>query len=507
MGIFDRALNLFAPAKAASNELARVKASRLREVRNAYDAASVGRRTQHWRSGGMDFNADLSLSLAKLRNIARDMGQNNAYAVKAKMTVANNVVGAGIVPRIQARNKRTAEIVRQHFETTAIDAAGRRNLYGLQSLAMAMVVESGECLVRMRRRDVRLDKIGLPFQLQIMEPDYLDTGKNGVLPNGNSVILGVEYDSVQTSKRVAYWLFPQHPGALVSTGSMTAVSERVDAAFVAHIFRDEGRGDQTRGVTWFAPVILRMRDFADYTDAQLVRQKIAACFAAFIVSNEDAGVPLTTDENETYQVESFEPGMIERLRLGEDVKFADPPSAADFGPYASVTLREIASGLGIPYESLTGDYSQVNFSSGRMGWIEFQRNIDAWRWNMFIPQFLDVLVGWTNDALAAMNGAAMQPASAAPTVKISWTPPKREMINPKEETATARDMVRSGLSSLSDQIRQLGSDPMEVFDEMASDNAALDARNLIIDSDPRNRTAQGNPTDMGQAAAPAPPAA
>lgn len=37
--------------------------------------------------------------------------------------------------------------------------------------------------------------------------------------------------------------------------------------------------------------------------------------------------------------------------------------------------------------TLSGDLSQINYLSGRMGWIEFQRSIDAWRWRMFIPQF------------------------------------------------------------------------------------------------------------------------
>jgi capsid protein len=35
-------------------------------------------------------------------------------------------------------------------------------------------------------------------------------------------------------------------------------------------------------VPWFAPVILKLRDLDDYDDAELVRKKIEACFAAFV---------------------------------------------------------------------------------------------------------------------------------------------------------------------------------------------------------------------------------
>jgi capsid protein len=49
------------------------------------------------------------------------------------------------------------------------------------------------------------------MRLQVLEPDYLDTSRNGIVgPSGGPIIDGVEFD--KQGRRVAYWLFTSHPG-------------------------------------------------------------------------------------------------------------------------------------------------------------------------------------------------------------------------------------------------------------------------------------------------------
>src|SRR5262249_35547454 len=148
------------------------------------------------------------------------------------------------------------------------------------------------------------------------------------------------------------------------------------------------RAGQVRGVPWGSSVLLKIRDFDDYDydDAQLMRQKIAACFAGFLMDKE---VPEASSDHET-GLEHINPGTIAKLPPGKEIVFGNPPVVGlEYQPYATVTLRSIATGFDVPYESLTQDYSQVNFSSGRMGWLEFHRNIEQWRWHMMIPNFCD----------------------------------------------------------------------------------------------------------------------
>jgi lambda family phage portal protein len=477
VGFFDSLASYIAP-RATLNQ------SAVQSARMAYDAATRGRRSQGWRVVSTDANTELLGANSRLRDVARDMVRNVPLASRAKHVITHNIVGAGIIPTVSAKDAATRErlekLLKAHFDTTACDAYGRHDLYGLQNLAMGCVVESGEALVRYRPRR-REDGLPLPFQLQVMEPDYLDSSISGPQPNGNHAVQGIEYNPF--GKIVSYHLFSEHPGSM-ATFSLP-VSKSVPAEFVSHIFYTSRPG-QARGVSWFAPVILRMRDRADFADAHLMRQKIAACFAAFIRSTE--GNDGIAEQETGYPIESLEPGMIERLNDGEDVTFGNPPQVGDYGEYIKAQDREIAAGLGISYEALTGDLSNVNFSSGRMGWLEFQRSIDAWRNFMLTPQMLHPVGKWFLDAAQVQTGRA--------DASIVWTAPRREMISPQQEVPAIRDAIRAGLTSRANEQRKLGFDPADLDAEIAADNARADDAGLIFDSDPRRVTNAGNPVMM-----------
>jgi lambda family phage portal protein len=489
LNALDRLVGYISPARGAKRAEARARMSALTQARNYYEGATTGRRGQGWRAVSTDANGEIRGANQRLRDVARDMCRNNPHAVRAKELIAHNVVGKGIIPSVVCDIERARvqleDLLKAHFDTTACDAEGRHTLYGLQDLAMKTVAESGEVIIRLRPRRPE-DRLPLPFQLQLMEPDHLDASVDGELSNGNIAVQGVEYTAY--GRIVAYHLFSAHPG--ISSIRSMPKSQRIPAEFVAHVFRTD-RPSQARGVTWFAPVILKLRDFADFSDAQLVRQKIAACFAAFITT-EDAPVTTTNPDTESsYNVESFEPGMIERLRDNEKVTFGQPPQVGDYGEYSRATLREIAAGLGVSYEALTGDLSGVNFSSGRMGWLEFQRNIDAWREHMLLPQMCQKIGEWFFNAAAGEIGRRY-PA------KIVWTAPRREMISPAQEVPPIVQAIRAGLTTLSEEQRKQGFDPDDLLKEYIADVQKLDAAGLILDCDPRRVTQAGNPANPAQ---------
>lgn len=467
----------------AQREMARLRASQIAEARMAYDGASRGRRASGWRAVPSDANTEIAAASSRLRDVARDLVRNNAHATRAVNVITANVIGTGIIPSIVTKRGKQRDALEEklkaHFDTTAVDAEGRHDLYGLQALAMRTIVEAGEVLIRMRPRRTA-DGLPLPFQLQVMEPDFLDTSKDGPLANGNTAVQGIEFNPI--GQIVAYWLFKSHPGS--STIYTLAESTRVPSQYVAHAFYSL-RPHQARGVSWFAPVIVRMRDLADFSDAQLMRQKIAACFAAFIRTEDaPAGAVSTTNGTGPYPAEIMSPGMIERLKPGEDVSFGAPPGVGDYDGYTRSVLREIAAGLGVSYEALTGDLSNVNFSSGRMGWLEFQRAIDGWRNYMLVPQMLSKVGNWFLDAAAVEMGRTID-------AKVMWTAPRREMIAPNIEVPAIKDAIRAGLTSRSNEQRKLGFDPEDLEAEIAADNERSDRDGLVFDSDPRRVTAAG----------------
>ena len=77
--------------------------------------------------------------------------------------------------------------------------------------------------------------------------------------------------------------------------------------------------------------------------------------------------------------------MIEYLEPGKDVKFATPSANGDYADYMRMQLHAVAAGVGLTYELLTGDLSQVNYSSIRAGLIEFRRRMEALQWQLIVP--------------------------------------------------------------------------------------------------------------------------
>lgn len=484
--LLDRAIAVFSPSTALRRAQFR-NAFNTYARSSVYEGASKGRRTDGWRTGTTGAVAvTASGHLNTLRDRTRHLIRNNPYAAKAQKAYAGNIVGTGIVPRIAHQGKtdsKQAKAIAALWDAWAdapgqCDADGMLTFYGIEGLSIKTIAAGGEVLIR--RRWVKDKGLVVPFQIQLLEPEFLDTSKDTLraAEDGSQVIQGIKFS--KSGKRMGYYILKQHPGDAVVINE----SVFVDAADIIHTFLPERPG-QVRGVPWYAPIIIRMRDFDEYEDAQLVRQKIAACFAV-LVTDSEAGAPApgvgTTGKHK--MLDTVEPGMIEIMPPGKEVSFANPPGVDGYADYSSITLRAIAAGLGMPYEVLTGDLSKVNFSSGRMGWLEFQRFVDDVRWNMLIPMLCAGVFKWFLDA-AELAGNNVEGVTAM------WTAPRREMIDPVSETKATISAIRAGLTTLPEEIRKLGDDPDKVFKETAETNKTLDKLGIVSDADPRKVTMSG----------------
>lgn len=476
MNLLEKAIAGISPVLA----LRRHQSRQALQIAMHYDAATAGSRGKSWRPTATDADT-AAVVRSRLAYVSRDLVRNSPFAVRGQQVIANNVVGDGIIAKVagagEKERQQLLDALNQHLDTTDIDADGRNNLYGLQRLAINTVIESGEVLIRRRRR-LLSDGLEFPFQLEVLEPDFIDASQSGETAAGNIIRDGIEYDAI--GRRVAYHLYSEHPGGTFRRRLKSDV-RRVPASEILHLYRQDRPG-QMRGVSWFAPVALTLQDLADYYDAQLMRQKIAACFAAFRVrpdednpaENDDAGLS-----------ESIIPGRIQQLAPGEDIKFAAPPGVEGFDEFTRGGYRAVAAGLGITYEAMTGDLSGVNFSSGRMGRMEMDRNVSSWQWLMMIPQMMQPLGAWL------LEGWVLSRQGRASTARIEWVPPHRMMVDPSREITALRDKVRAGFASRSGVVRELGYDAEDLMTEIEADAARADAKGMIFDTDPRRTSAGG----------------
>ncbi len=180
------------------------------------------------------------------------------------------------------------------------------------------------------------------------------------LSSGNLLRAGIEFDRL--GRRVAYHLYRSHPedGALApmsGTGGMDTV--RVPAAEVIHLFRPLRPG-QIRGEPWLARALVKLNELDQYDDAEAVRKKTAAMFAGFItrVAPEDNLLGEGQPDANGMALAGLEPGTMQLLEPGEDVKFSAPADVgASHAEFLRMQFRAVAAVMGITYEMPTGDGS------------------------------------------------------------------------------------------------------------------------------------------------------
>jgi lambda family phage portal protein len=459
--------------------LRRVRArAAARTLTRHYEAAQPGRRTAGWARSRGDANAMLSVALAELRLHARDLVRNNGWAKKAQRTIANHTTGGwGLTPRPAGREATAAaELWRRWADTTECHSERRLPFSGIQHLVMRSLASDGEVLIRRRLRRTE-DGLAVPLQLQVLEADFIDSSKEAPFSAaGGPIVQGVEFDLL--GRRAAYWLFSTHPGSTNSAG----VSKRVPASELLHVFYVDRPG-QVRGASWFGAGIVPLKDLDDYEDADLMKQKIAACFAAFVTDLDGAGSPLGETSESDPLVETLEPGMIVNLPPGKSVAFGNPPTVTD-DRFTLRNLRKVAASLLVTYEDLTGDYSQVNFSSARMARLSHWGNVRDWQWNLLVPSLCQGVWSWAMEA-AVLAGAISEAPSA------EWTAPPMPMIEPDKEGLAYSRLVRNGVMTHAEMVREQGGDPETHWREYAEGLKKLDALGIVLDSDVRAVSAAG----------------
>ncbi len=466
VNLLDRFIRYFSPAQAAKRIYAR---DIINQYVRAYEGAGRGRRWKNFKATALDAEREVSAATSLMRFRARALVRNNWAASRGVDAIVANTVGHGIEAAIEP--KKLLTLWNDWARTREIDVFGTYDFFGLQQLALGTIAESGEVILK----KVRRPSAKIPLQIQLLEGDYIDASRFGVNEK-NHIRNGIEFDP--DGRVVAYYLYDRHPGSGYWGTRTGLVSNRYTTDDVRLIFRQKRLG-QVRGVSWLHNVMLKLRDLDDYDDAQLFRQKIAACFAGFIKTTEG---PMNVGPEKSEPLpDKLEPGGLHALPPGRDISLASPPGVgADYDPYMKRQLMSVASGLGITYESLTGDYGNVNFSSARMGWLEMYRNLEMWRWGMLIPMLCDVVFDWFLEAVEIAGLADINRAT-----EPVWTPPRREMIDPVKETQALKDQVRSGFTSYSEALRGLGKDPQSHMVEIANDFSKLDKLGLKIEADPR----------------------
>jgi lambda family phage portal protein len=481
MNPFERLLAAIAPRAAVRRQAARLQLDQLRR----YDAAGNGRRTEGWQTQRSSADASSAYGFADIRDRAREQMRNNPFARKAVKAWSDNLIGTGwsFKAKDGRRNGRRGKDVTQLMQAWMADPRqcdyyGRNSFDGMVAQMVEAWKGSGEVLIRMRTPSrATMQRLGLriPLQLQLMEGDWIDESQDTpASTDGGYTKRGIVYNA--EDKPTKYWLYNYHPGERAHR-AVDILSNTVPAEQIIHLFTPERPG-MTRGVSCLAPSLIRLRDLQDLMDARLMKEKVAACLSVAVVDLDGMS------EQKSTIGKRIEPGGVVKLGPGQDIRAINPPAAGEISSVIRSYLLEIAAGVGITYSELTGDYSSGSFSQERMGWIGFQRRLQADTWQILEPVVFRRVWEWFQMAASVVG---------VPTEGLNgdWTPPKRELFDPQSETSSTRDRIRGGLMPPLEAIRAEGYEPADLIEQWKEWMQMLDEAGITLDTDPRKVSAAG----------------
>ena len=446
----------------------------------SFDAVTSGRRN---RGSGRMHSVPISALAARnsLASQARYLENNSPIARAAVTAWVSNVIGPGIKGQSLCKSFRLRSAISSAFEAWGerADITGRMDLYAAQALAVHRMIVDGECFVLMINTERGL-------RLKMIDAEQLDSGQSRELGGGRRIVQGIELDP--DGRPIAYYLFPQPLNLGVAASSV-----RIDAADVCHLMRLD-HPFMVRGLSWFAPCLTRMRDLDVAQDAQLTRQRVGALLTGFIIDPTGDGAlaaSFATGEEHASNgslLGGLEPGVLKVLNAGQDIRFSDPPEiGSEANEFMRATAREIASGLGLPYELLSGDLSSVNYSSIRSGLVEFRKRIEAVQYGIVVYQFLRrVFERWVlTENLAGRLGRPGQ--SMTELMAVKWVTPRREWVDPAKDAEAEISAIQSGLMSRREAVASRGLDVEALDAEIAADRQREKALGLSFDVKPSTK--------------------
>lgn len=468
-----------------------VKAIRRGQVgggqRRNFDAARTDRIVSSWTTADQTVNQSLLHGLRVMRARSRAFFRDSEYGRKFGVLVKTNVVGhAGFSLKVDCRNAdgtvdkldsdRVGRAYGRWTRQGQFDVTGKLTDTMFDQIAAMMVARDGEVLIRVvKGKDRGVHRV----QLQLLPGHLLDEDHNADLNNGGRIRMGVEFDAFM--KPVAYHLRLQ-TGTADMHGQASRRYERVPAKEMLHLFIADD-ADQWRGIPWVFASLRDARLLDQFDEAALVAANIGASKMGFFRQQDGAeGAPIGHDQAEAPDVGTVDrpefttevsPGQFDVIPEGWTFESFNPdyPSAV-YQPFTTAVIRRMATGTGlVSYHSLSGDLTDVNFSSIRSGTLDER---EAWKviQGWFIAAKQQIFEKWLEEAMLQDSELRQLPYAKFDKFNAPVFGGRRwDWVDPKSDVAASREAVALGIKSRSQIIRDNGDVPEDVWNELDAEEA------------------------------------
>ena len=433
------------------------------EFRN-YDAGSGSRLNAGWRISNASAEMTDRPSRDIVRARARDLERNSDIQNSLISAYKRNVIGGGYALQAKTKNsnlnKELEALWKKWCKARNCDVTGQQSL--TQMLRMAVVrkkIDGGILFVK-----CYTDAGMIPFQIQMVEVDELDSSQVGTNANGNRVIGGIEYN--RYNRPVGYYI------RQYGVDGFTLEEPRYIKADDVIFYYTKRRPSQIREMSDMAPTMTRIRDTNEFMTAVSVKERIAACLAVFIKKTVPTvgigrNAAMENAEKHSYDGKTLTPGMMKELNAGDDVEVVNPSGqGSDATSFTKLQQRMIGAGQGLSYEATSRDMSETNYSSARQGMIEdeltFQEEIEQ------IMAILDEI--YETFVISCYLAGKIKVrgdffAKKDDFFEHAWIKAPKKWIDPLKETSATKTALNTGQKTFKEVAAESGRDWRQQIDD------------------------------------------
>lgn len=360
--------------------------------KRAFEAAAYNRATDSWVGAGISFNREIRYALYRLRAISRDLAQNDPYIKKWLNSISNYTVGPKsftiknkAFDWVQQPDKSTKKVydvyansvIEENFNTfctkefcTVSENQSFRQF--LNTILRSKNVD-GEVFIKYCYPSTKDNVYG--YSLQAFEASMVPEHLNLILPNGNLVVMGIEYNAFK--KAVAYYFRKRPDNADFDLQYYANDYVRVDARDVIHFYSVEFVG-QLRGYPQLVAIANRIKILKGYEDAALVNARSSAMKNLVLEYNSEnfgemgkADIQGADEDENGDIIQNMEPGTTYIVPKGmKAVDYNPKYPEAEHAAFAENVLYSVSAGLNIDNATLTSNVSRANYTSIRAAMLD-----------------------------------------------------------------------------------------------------------------------------------------
>ena len=252
---------------------------------------------------------------------------------------------------------------------------------------------------------------------------------------------------------------------------------RIPADEIIHLFL--ARRTQTRGVPWSSPILLDASTLAAFLEASVHAARIGASRMAAIERDKDVEVEDDEEDSFTSAPDEVAPGQFLNLAPGERLSSIDwQYPTGEIDPFTRIIVRELSAGWNVSYASLSGDLSQVNYSSIRAGVLQerdFYRRLQT----MLVEQLCwPVYRAWRDMAIIAGHIPARR--DLRDYDRVVWQTRGWPWVDPLKDMEAQKLALDNKLTTRRRILGEQGLDLEEVLEGLAEEEKLIKSLGLSL---------------------------